>query len=211
MKVYPVIHYLSDSLSVEQAGIAAAAGADGVFLISHHNDDTPLASLACTIKNKYSLRVGINYLTQGAHLAIEDAKTYGLDMVWSDTCGISSKGYTETAYRIKEQLSAELEFFASIAFKYQSPEENPSLAAQRVREFSPLFIPTTSGAATGSAPSVDKISSMAPTAIASGMTVDNIDQFRPYLSHVLVATGVSIDEHHLCPHKLQQFIEKCRV
>lgn len=210
MKVYPVIHYLSDKLTVEQASIACQEGADGVFLISHHHDDTPLASLAATIKNKFGFKVGINYLSSGAVLAIEDAKIYNLDMVWSDTCGISSKGYTNRAYQIKESLPVGVQFFASIAFKYQMHEDNPSLAAQKVRDFSSQFIPTTSGAATGSAPSVIKISSMGPVAVASGMTEDNIEEFKPYLSHVLVATGVSIDEHHLCPHKLRTFIEKCK-
>lgn len=206
-QVYPVIHYLSDSVAIEQATIAHNCGANGIFLISHAGQDDCLAPLGLVIKKRFHYKVGINYLTDGVMLAIDDAKTYGLDMVWSDTCGVSSKGFEPLAYRIEEEIkNSTIEFFGSVAFKYQSYEAQPAKAANNARKLG--FIPTTSGQATGHAPDVDKIISMAPVAIASGMTAENINIFKPYLSHVLVSTGVSLDDHHFCSEKLTKFMSQ---
>lgn len=206
-QVYPVIHYLSDTIALEQAAIAHNCGSHGVFLISHAGQDDCLAPLALVIKKRFHCKVGINYLTDGALLAIDDAKTYGLDMVWSDTCGVSSNGFEPLAYRIEEEIkNSKIDFFGSVAFKYQSYEAQPAKAAHNAKSLG--FIPTTSGQATGEAPEIEKIISMAPVAIASGMTAQNIDIFKPYLSHILVSTGISLDEHHFCPEKLKQFMSK---
>ena len=44
-------------------------------------------------------------------------------------------------------------------------------------------------------------------AVASGMTPDNISEFKPYLSHVLVSTGISKDEYHFDEEKINAFIQ----
>jgi len=65
--VYPVIHHLNDATSLEQAQIAHECGAAGVFLISHHNQDSELPGLGVKIKNLYphdTFKVGLNFLSK---------------------------------------------------------------------------------------------------------------------------------------------------
>lgn len=73
------------------------------------------------------------------------------------------------------------------------------------------FKPTTSGTATGSAPALEKIIAMVqatdgPLAVASGTTPENVRPYCHYLSDILVATGVSLNEHEPDESKLELLI-----
>lgn len=213
-KIFPVIHHLTDGLALEQAIIAFHSGADGVFLISHEGNDMVLPSLGEQIKTMFPhFQVGINFLSHPIMTAAKSAKEYGLDMVWGDSCGVSSLGLDSEGRELSSWAkdNPAIEVFASVAFKGQRPEVNPVRAVLNALEAG--FIPTTSGSRTGSAPSVDKIKTMSvggTLAIASGMKVENVLDFTPYLSHILVATGVSLDDHNFNPKLLIDFINKVK-
>ncbi len=215
-KVFPVIHHLNDELALSEGEKAFKAGSDGVFLISHNGDDDLLGQVGRVLKSRYpSMKVGLNFLSKGVLAAYDVAKDYELDMVWGDSCGVDGKGLNELGQKLSSLAKSNLkiEVFASVAFKYQAKEPYPNTAS--LHAFSAGFIPTTSGAATGSAPELEKIRSMSQAsekvlAVASGMTLENVEAFKPYLSHILVATGVSLDEHRLDAEKLAQFIKLAR-
>lgn len=211
-KVYPVIHYKDSETTLSEAKKAKEAGADGVFLISHIGGNERLIPLAVKIKEVFQLEVGLNFLGEGALETAKVVKNNGLDMVWADYCGVSSDGLDYEGHDLADWacFNENIKIFASVAFKYQASELNPSLAA--VEALRAGFIPTTSGSGTGTAPSVEKIHSMSVAvkgnlAIASGMSCENINDFKQYLSHILVATGVSDDEYHFNIEKLTKFIE----
>lgn len=215
-QVFPVIHHLNDQLTLDQAAIAYDAGAHGVFLISHYNQDSDLLPLAYILKRRHKFKVGINFLSNSVLYAAQCASEDCLDMIWGDKCGVSSLGLDETGIKLQEWSKANptIDVFASVAFKYQKAEPNPALAA--VNALQAGFIPTTSGSGTGCAPTTSKIENMSGAtngvlAIASGMTVENVDAFKPYLSHILVATGVSIDDHNFDAAKLKDFIQKVKA
>jgi predicted TIM-barrel enzyme len=104
--------------------------------------------------------------------------------------------------------------FAGVAFKHQRPEPNPELAARMADKFG--FIASTSGSATGVAAEVDKIARLrtalgdAPLAIASGVTPENVHEYAPHLSHILVATGVSESFHEFDYEKLYRLRSLCQ-
>lgn len=211
-KVYPVIHYKNDETTLSEALKAHNAGADGVFLISHIGHNERLIPLAIQIKKEFQFKVGLNFLGDDVIYTANTVKENDLDMVWSDYCGVSSKGLDHEGEELQEwaKENSQIEIFAAVAFKYQGIENNPSLAAKNALDAG--FLPTTSGSATGSAPSVDKIRNMSiatlgKLAVASGMDCDNVEQFKPYLSDILVATGVSVDEYHFDIEKLSKFIK----
>lgn len=217
MQIYPVIHHLDRVTTIDQAVLAHECGADGVFLISHNqqNDALPRARReiqACLP----GFRVGVNFLGWSILDAYKVAEDVGLDMVWFDAPGITSRGLSGDGLRLVEYIRAHsigrAEVFASVAFKYQPPEPIPSAAAALARNLG--FIPTTSGPATGVAPDVQKVADMfgqaGPLAVASGMTADNVAPFVPYLSHILVATGVSLDDHHFDFELLRRFVGTVR-
>lgn len=215
MQIYPVIHYKDDETTINEAKIAHNAGVDGVFLISHLGSNERLIPLAVEIKKLLGFKVGLNFLGDDAIYTAKIVKDNDLDMVWSDYCGVSSLGLCFEGFELQAwaRENKQIDVFASVAFKYQADEPNPPLAAQLAD--SAGFIPTTSGSGTGHAPTVDKIASMFKAtggllAVASGMTPDNISEFKPYLSHVLVSTGISKDEYHFDRDKLSLFIQKAK-
>lgn len=61
-KVYPVIHYYNKETTISEAAKAFECGADGVFLISHIGQNEKLIPLAIEIKEKFKMKVGINFL-----------------------------------------------------------------------------------------------------------------------------------------------------
>lgn len=215
-KIYPVIHYLDDDTMLAEANLAAAFQADGVFLISHIGHNERLARLGMKIKDKHpEMKVGLNLLGERVESAAEAVNTYCLDMVWADYAGVSGLGLDTEGRDLSAwaQNHSDIDVFASVAFKYQRRENNPVGAAQNA--LAAGFIPTTSGAGTGSAPSVEKIKSMSKgtqgvLAVASGMTPENVAEFAPFLSHILVATGVSKDDYHFDALKMQAFFDVVR-
>jgi predicted TIM-barrel enzyme len=215
MKILPVIHYLDHSTALDQVAVARECGAHGVFLISHHQDDNALVEVADLAKKAHpEFPIGINLLSSAPELAVARALDHGLDMMWADSMGVSSMGLTPLGVRMSELAKKHpaVGFFASVAFKYQPHEIGPATAARQALNAG--FIPTTSGASTGSAPEVSKISAMSAAskgtlALASGITPENALLYTPYLSHILVATGISLDEHRMNPSRLRSLIASC--
>jgi predicted TIM-barrel enzyme len=213
-KVLPVIHHLDEPTSLTQADLAFRENADGVFLISHDGRNEDLFSPARKIKHKYPEKtVGINLLGYDALKALETVIDLGIDALWTDTHGVTSQNISQQALEIGQWIKNNPQgpsIYASVAFKYQAQETDPGEAAKRVLDLG--MIPTTSGPGTGQAPDLDKIVTMnnalngRELAIASGMTVENIQVFLPYITHYLVATGVSIDAHHFDKVILRNFI-----
>lgn len=217
--VLPVVHHLDDLLTLQQANLALNCGADGVFLIAHGGDNDALIPLAETLKaTRPDALVGINLLGLGAREAYHRGLEACLDMVWADAPGITSKGASPEAAWLSGDIDHYADgplFFASVAFKYQPVENFPGGAAVMAKNMS--MLPTTSGSATGSAPDLEKIRVMCEAlqggalAVASGMTPENVKDYLPYVTHFLVATGVSRDAHHFDEGRLTQFISCVRA
>lgn len=218
VRVYPVIHHLSRELSLEQARLAQRCASAGVFLISHLGQDKEVLDVAWELKQAVKaagLEVGVNLLSTPAALAIELAREAGLDMLWADHMGVDSSGLSAEGHACAQQArQGGLRLFASVAFKYQAREANPPEAARQA--FAAGFVPTTSGKGTGHAPELEKIVRMSEQcegqlAVASGMTPENIAEFAPYLSDVLVATGVSLDEYRIDEFRLRLLVQSTKL
>lgn len=209
MQVLPVIHHIDRVTSIGQVQLARGAGADGVFLIAHDGNDVEMMHAAWEAKQIFpDFAIGANLLSMSFLEAVEIVADAGLDMLWADRMGVSSLGVTKEAYELPRRFPR-LSFFASVAFKYQPMESDPAGAA-RMAAYANL-IPTTSGPATGVAPELPRVAAMSAAAsgclaVASGVNLDNVASFRPYVSHVLVANGISEDAHRLCAMKLRHMI-----
>lgn len=214
MKIIPVIHHLTNQLTLENAKLCADENAYGVFFISMTGDNDDLPILAKITKAKYPhLKVGINLLGQQVLDSLETSLAFGLDMTWSDNPIVTSAGISQEARDAVKLLKDKNHmFFNSVAFKYQKSEPNPGLAATLSQELG--FIPTTSGQATGKAADLKKIAEMKeaignyPLAVASGLDPDNISQYMNYLDYGLVATGISTNFHELSQEKLKLILER---
>ena len=200
--VWPVVHLDADTTrTMRQVDVAVQAGADGVFLIQMHGHDDLIDPQVALIRTKHpALPLGVNFLSLGARAGVERSLGLGCQASWSDRSCVRGDGCDPEAAEIAAVLRDHPGhmFFASVAFKYQAVEPNPHQAAQHARDLG--FVPTTSGVATGSAPDVGKLQAMHHTAadpllaVASGVTPENVRAMAPFVSHVLVATGVSDGE-----------------
>ena len=147
------------------------------------------------------LKVGVNFLGWKAERALEESLAAGLDATWTDSPEVDSSGCCAPADSIAKTLDQNPGhlFFGSVAFKYQPDEPNPPLAALNAAKLG--MIPTTSGSATGSPPSANKLSSMksalgtGPLAAASGIDPSNVGVLGAHLTHILVSTGISSSFH----------------
>lgn len=215
IKIYPVIHHRDSITTRAQAILCAHAGADGIFLISHNGCNEKILELAMELKCSFpGAAIGVNLLGYAAQHAIQRANDAGLDMVWLDHCGIHGNTISKSAQKVADLAAiSPLSVFAGVAFKYQDAEPDPVGAARQAQNLG--LIPTTSGPATGQAPTVGKILSMSlgvrgKLAIASGMNCNNIEAFAPHLSYVLVSTGVSHNEYEFDFELLYRFIRLAR-
>lgn len=216
MKILPVIHWKDRATALEQAKVARDCGADGVMLISHYGDDRPLGELGRTIKGLWpDFKVGLNFLADGPLDAAMAVIANGLDYVWADNCGVSSKGAGAEASQLAAMVEVDesISVLCGVAFKCQADEPDPPKAALEALRAG--FVPCTSGPRTGEPPAADKLKGMVErcgisVAVASGLTPEFIEELGPYLSHALVATGVSKDDWHFDAVRLTEFIARAR-
>lgn len=209
-KIIPVIHYHDDEQVMRNATIASEAGCNGVLLIEMSGNNAPLRPAALAVKEAFpELKVGINYLGVDPRYALESTLSAGLDMTWTDAQPTHSDNRHLVVAKDLAELLHEVhhEMFVGVAFKHQRYEPDPVAATRRA--IATGLIPTTSGPTTGVAADVAHVSQIreqiekdAPLAIASGITPENFASFKPFLSHVLVATGVSKNFYELDEHRL---------
>lgn len=197
-KFIPVIH-VSDTLqAIDQAKIAFDNGAGGIFLIDHRRKYTKLYETYQEVKNIFNNAwIGLNFLDLNPLSAMKFSKNCeGLNGLWMDSVGgIDNK-------------DCDCKVFAGVAFKYQPQPEDLEKETQKISKM--FDVATTSGVATGSAPDLKKIRIMkesigeSPLAIASGITVENIEHFLPFVDCFMVATGISHDFHNLDSQKVAE-------
>ncbi len=197
-ELHPVIHYRDTETTLRNAEIAAQAGCAGVMLINMDGLDWLLDDAVGQIRSRFpSLSIGVNRLQTGRIESLLRNLEVGADSTWADQCGITSSGPDHLALEIQalSRANPTHRLFGGVAFKYQQREPDAPLAARKALDFG--VIPTTSGAATGSAPSLDKIKGMAQAlpckalAVASGIDVGNAAAFVPFVRYFLVSTGIS--------------------
>lgn len=201
-----VIHVKSDDQAIEQAKIAFDNGAGGIFLIDHDRrwPDLMLTYEKVRAEICYEGKwVGVNYLDVTPGSAVNLGGTMiGLDGLWTDgNSGIDLGRWNARTFNI----------FAGAAFKYQS---QPADVAEEARRVSSLCdVVTTSGPGTGQAARVEKIQAMKealgerPLALASGVTLDNVESFLPFVDCFLVSTGISKSFHEMDPAKVKAMSE----
>lgn len=216
--VIPVIHFQDEAQAIRNAELVFAEGCDHVFLIDMTGPSKRARNCAGVIKTIYpDKKVGMNFLGVESYTAVEIGIRAGLDMTWTDHQLTHTKWAKDddiklTLNRMTQQPNHML--FVGCAFKYQPEEPCPGDAARYAVDCG--FIPTTSGDGTGIEADVEKIALIRenlqptdPLAIASGITPDNASRYTPYLSHILVATGISVDDYNFDPVKVRDLVAIC--
>ncbi len=229
MKLYPVVHINETKTAVEQAEKALGMGADGVYLIDHRNSRSVGRAIAPVfneiMKNSASSEsgpyVGLNILglvAANALGAVRRAVQHEVlldfpSALWVDDVAAGPNPLESKS--IMPQL-APVRILGGVAFKYtETATDNPEFAANEVRRLEDRTdVVTTSGSATGSPPSVEKIRAMKeatqkPLAIASGVDASNIADYTGIADEVLVASSLETAKYSglFIDEKLQEIIQ----
>ena len=200
----PVVHCADIGQAQTAVATAMENGADGVFLINQGGMNwRAVVGLAEAAVRAGVSFVGVNLLNVIPEDALLAAGT--LHGLWTDGAGFEvdiTDGYVDSIYakhveEMREACKWKGTYFGGVAFKYARevpPQFLPALARAAVD--AKIDVITTSGAATGAAPTIDKIAAMRGAigdhalAIASGITPENVAPFLPLCDAFLVATGI---------------------
>lgn len=212
VEIFPVVHVNEVSQALNQSEIAYDAGADGVYLIDHRNQDTDLllqSFNAVADKDRYRF-IGLNFLqlesAENAFWFVDSQFQSGdiirlPDAIWADDA-IPLKHELLKLRQHNQELSKIL-YLGGVAFKYTNtytgdPEESIVQAKNLV---SYVDVVTTSGKGTGMPPSIEKIRAMKQAigdkklAVASGISSENIHEYTGLFDQLLVSSSIEIEPY----------------
>jgi predicted TIM-barrel enzyme len=164
--------------------------------------------------------IGVNCLGRDARsIVAEILQTDRLRGIWADDGCVDER-------EVDQELAADIRshlkkwrglYFGGVAFKYQRPVEDLRAAARMAVKY--MDVVTTSGPGTGEAAEVEKIRIMKeamgdyplyPLGIASGITPENVEDYLPFATCYLVATGISRSDHDFDPEKVKRLLDTVR-
>lgn len=204
-KLLPVVHVDNLEQTIRNVLIAKNCGCDGCFLINHDGGVEDLISAYTEVRKEVGdWWLGINDLTNSF-------KIYSnLNAVWYDNLGIDEDKDEQTEAKYIWGKKQDELIFGGIAFKYQKEVYDLSLVAKLAVDFCDVV--TTSGDQTGQPPTIEKIKTIKeaigdkPLAIASGITSENVKDFKQYTEYFLVSTGISKSFFEFDQNKMEKLL-----
>ena len=203
-ELIPVIHMIDDDQVLLNVEICHQCGIKKVFLINHVVSIQELLKCAYRIKEEYTdMWVGVNMLGMPTHIALSNPLV-GIDGLWCDA--------TISSNQAKQVRSFRGLFFGGLAFKYQSQPTDLESACKDAKFATDVAC--TSGTGTGKAPTTIKIINIRgflgehPMAIASGVSVDNIESYKGIVNYLLVASSITNKDDMIIKSKLIELKSK---
>lgn len=197
----PVIHCCTPEQVRAQADVCARAGADGVFLIDQGGMDVDdiLAAAFWLGRAMEGFFVGVNFLgrppAETALVIGSMRSTYRdqIGAIWSDDA--QPDAWRDRAVKARDWKGL---FFGGVAFKGQRlvhPDHYQRVAREAAD--AGVDVVTTSGSSTGRACRPEKPAAMREAvgpnvalALASGITMNNVGSFLPFVDAFLVASSL---------------------
>jgi hypothetical protein len=200
-EIIPVIHMINENQVLTNVETCLSCGIEKVFIINHQTTSEELIKCVKRVKDTYpTLWVGINMLDK----YVEDAILYEFDFdgLWCDQ-SIKLEDYK---YRKFKGI-----LFTGLAFKYQPQPKDIELACKE--SILTSDVSTTSGPGTGKAADINKILELRkhlgehPMAIASGVSIDNIENYKGVVDYLLVASSITSTSEIIYKDKLLELLE----
>lgn len=220
-KFYPVIHSDSSDQTFRNLEICVRAGVDGAFLINHEISCVTLDLIFAQCRDAYpDFFLGINYLGLSAENAMSKMNR-DINALWADNAMIKEylveQSQAQEVLNIREELSPPWtgQYFGGVAFKYQRPIKDLENACLRAKQY--MDVICTSGNATGNPADRSKLVTMkaalgdTPLAVASGVSIDNVLDYKDCVDIFMVATGISKDFLNLDEEKVKALVDKVRI
>lgn len=203
-EIIPVIHMKNQNQVLTNVKTCIECGIQKVFIINHEVSVSDLIECANRVKKTYpNLWVGINMLGISTVDAINQ-ELPAIDGLW---CDASISLLDANNFRTFSGM-----FFGGLAFKYQ-PQPKDLRSACDESKFT-TDVATTSGVGTGKAADITKIKTIReylgshPMAIASGVSVDNIESYKGIVDYLLVASSITTSGEMIIKDKLKELVEK---
>ncbi len=212
-KFLPVIHVEGTQQAILNVAFCQQGGADGCFLINHGISPADLYLVYRDVREQFpNFWIGLNFLGIPEHRIANVMKLNpSINGIWIDNLGVDDDGVEPYTTGLYNATTETLKLFGGVAFKYQKQVKDLASIADLAQIY--CDVTTTSGPGTGEPPSVDKVKIMkgaAPTqdlALASGVDLENIHLFLPFVDYFLVATGISESFYMLDPYKVKKMAD----
>ena len=228
MKIFPVVHIKDPDTARGQGALCLSHGADGVYLIDHSGRvDTIWETLRKLRADCPGSFVGVNLLGHSTDKVYEligdtfegEGAALLPDAVWADNVENNLEDPTAFLQRKnREERLKNILLLGGISFKYTMTfSEDPAAAAAEVARLrDAVDVVTTSGAGTGTAPTVEKLRAVKeaagdkPVAVASGISAGNIRGYAGFVDQILVATSIETSPYSgiFDEQKLKELIKK---
>jgi hypothetical protein len=200
-ELIPVIHMVNKEQVFSNVELCLANDIEKVFLINHATSALDLMNCAADVRQKFPVWVGVNLLGMNIWAAIRLKLAF--DGLWCDQ--------SLSAEDNKNRRFAGL-LFTGVAFKYQPQPQDLKAACEEAKQLTDVV--TTSGVGTGHAADTEKIKLMReylgdhPLAIASGVTPENVLDYKGLANYLLVASSFTDYKERIIPEKLKALREK---
>lgn len=228
--VLPVIHVLDNEQAERNATIARDTGCPGVFLINHDFPYTQFLPIIRHVRQQLpDFWIGVNFLAVtgiGAFPVLAELSDNGcrVDAYWADDARIDESRSTDDQIEAKNIQQTRNDcgwnglYFGGTAFKKQREVHPDDYRKSATIAQNYMDVVTTSGIATGHSADHSKMQIFrdacgdSPVALASGVTPENIMDYRPWVDAVLVATGINVkdDFYNIDPSRLATLLDKCQ-
>jgi hypothetical protein len=201
-ELIPVIHMLNKEQVFANVETCLSNDIEKVFLINHSVSIYDLLVCAADVKEQYDIWVGINPLGMNVDYAIQMPLAF--DGMW---CDQTLDSETSVIHR-----KFEGQLFTGLAFKYQAQPTDLEKACIEAVVASDVAV--TSGIGTGYAADVNKVRQIKefighhPLAIASGVSADNVDDYKGVADYLMVASSFTDHNEMIIPDKLRALRDK---
>ena len=222
--VTPVIHVLDREQVLRNIRVAVSSGVPGVFLINHDFPAGEFIPIITDVRTSApSVWIGVNFLAMPGKDAFPIlgrlyADDCPIDAYWADDARIDERvehqTEAEAARRVYSACGWNGLYFGGVAFKKQREVRREDFEGVARIAASYMDVVTTSGAATGRAADVRKVSDFRqgvgdrPLALASGVTPENVSEYTTLVDCFLVATGINYagDFYNIDPGRLDELM-----
>lgn len=233
-KFYPVIHCHDIKSTIENTQMCLDANTDGLFLINHGEiSDSQFREHIEKVQNyctKYTgeFKIGVNFLNLSNISALKEVSKFGLNMLWVDNAECDDVLNLEEVTKfwfqmIKCDPESKIDIFGGVHFKYQEKPKSSIEDSIKSCVYNTMY-PTLSGPATGKPADLnfiqraydhvvlcrkDNAEQYCNLAIASGISIENVDQYIPYIEYFLVASSLlAVDQIDFDNQKLKTLSQK---
>lgn len=212
----PVIHVRDIEQVLRNVNIAKNNGSDGVFLINHGDIKTKqlVEFYEEALKHNPDFWIGLNCLDIEGYNVFKNVPD-SVSGIWIDNGGIyGNNKCAKKILRKKKKYNFTGKYFGGVAFKGQERVKMKDLKKISISAIDFMDVITTSGRYTGIPPSVKKIALMKKTigkkklALASGISIENVNDYIQFVDYFLVSTGISSSFYELDPIKVELLSKK---